>query len=527
MFPHGIPAEAVNRNKPTIASHRRTKILLGIGVCLAAFVLYLSTLAPGVLYYDRPLLMDSAMLQVHVYTLSITHPTGYPSYLMLTHLFTYLPFGDVAYQANLASAVYASGAVLLMYVAGMLLTRRVVAAAVGALAVAAGPTFWSMAVVTEVYTLNALLILVPLVALLMWRETRRDRYLLLAAFLAGFALTNHLTSGLIVPAGLLFVALVNRRKLWEWRLILKGVGLFLLGLVPYVYLPIRASASLPMKENDPTSLGRFYELVSGTQLTNTYFGLNLGALPGRLLFYGSNLAANFGPLLVIAAVGAVVAWRKDRPVAALTGALYLGWLAHALGYDIFDVHLYFIPTYLMVGLWTAFGADFLLRKLESHSFRRRAGVTLCGVLLLVPVAVAALNYTGVDRSDDDKGRRIIQAVSQNVEPGATVLHNRSSLWYMAFVEGRRTDLTLLDPFRPAGITTEDLAWPTKLSAVNAAARYATHDTTGVEAARQAAKDGPVYLLDQESVVIDDYRGAGFRVQTVEKGILYKIVPPDG
>lgn len=520
----------MNRDKPIVGSHRRqTTILLGMGVCLAALVLYVRTLAPGVLYYDRPLLMDSAMLQVHVRTLGITHPTGYPSYLMLTHLFTYLPVGDVAYRANLASAVYAAGAVLLVYVAGWLLTRRVISAAVGALAVAAGPTFWSMAVVTEVYTLNALLILAPLVALLLWRETRRDRYLLLATFLAGLALTNHLTSGLVIPAGLLFVALVDRRKLWEWRLILKGAALFLLGLVPYVYLPIRSASSLPMRENDPTSLGRFYELVSGTQLTNAYFGLNLGALPGRVFFYGSQLAAEFGPLLVVAAVGAVVVARGDRPGAALTGALYLGWLVHALGYDIFDVHLYFITTYLMVGLWTSIGADFLLQKIEAASFRsgRRATtlVALCGGLLLVPVAVAALNYTNIDRSDDDKGRRTIRAVSQNVEPGATVLHNRSSLWYMAVVEERRTDLTLLDPFRPAGITTQDLAWPKELSAVDAAARYATHDTTGVEAARQAAKDGPVYLLDQESVIIEDFQDAGFGVESVKSGILYKIIPP--
>ena len=44
--------------------------------------------------------------------LGITHPTGYPTYLMLTHLFTYLPFGDPAYRVNLGSAVYAALAVV-------------------------------------------------------------------------------------------------------------------------------------------------------------------------------------------------------------------------------------------------------------------------------------------------------------------------------------------------------------------------------------------------------------------------------
>ena len=38
--------------------------------------------------------------------LGVTHPTGYPTYLLLAHLFTYLPFGDSAYRVSLASAVF-------------------------------------------------------------------------------------------------------------------------------------------------------------------------------------------------------------------------------------------------------------------------------------------------------------------------------------------------------------------------------------------------------------------------------------
>ncbi len=136
-----------------------------------------------------------------------------------------------------------------------------------------------------------------------------------------------------------------------------------------------------------------------------------------------------------------------------------------------------------------------------------------------------MNYAEIDRSQDDKGRRTIEAVAGNVEPGATVLHNRSSLWYMTVVEGRRTDLTLLDPFRPVAVNTRDLSWPEELSDRDSAARYATHDPTGVEAAREAAKNGPVYLLDQDSVLVEDFRDAGFRVRSVERGILYEVIPP--
>jgi 4-amino-4-deoxy-L-arabinose transferase-like glycosyltransferase len=168
------------------------------------------TLAPTVLPYSSPDLLDAAMLQVQVAVLGISHPTGYPTYLMLSHLFTYLPVGDVAYRANLASAAWAALAVLVVYAAGLLLSRRVAAAAVGALTFGLGTALWSQAVIAEVYTLNALFLALTVLALLFWREHRRDCYLLISALLTGLCLTNHLTSGLLLPASLLYVGLVEQ-----------------------------------------------------------------------------------------------------------------------------------------------------------------------------------------------------------------------------------------------------------------------------------------------------------------------------
>jgi small-conductance mechanosensitive channel len=154
-------------SKDTVTEKTRSRetaftVLAGTCVTVFIFVLYLRTLAPTVLYYERPILLDSVMYQVQAIVLGITGPTGEPSWTMLTHLFTYLPFGDPGYSVNLASAVYGALAVAMLFVAGWLLTRRVAAAAVGALAFGLGESFWSQAVIAEIYTLNALLILLPI-----------------------------------------------------------------------------------------------------------------------------------------------------------------------------------------------------------------------------------------------------------------------------------------------------------------------------------------------------------------------------
>jgi hypothetical protein len=107
---------AVN-NKRKILGRRldgRFDYLIGSALGLASFGFYLVTLAPTVLYYGSEN-YDSAHLQVVAYTLGIPSYTGYPTYAMLAHLFTYLPLGDPAYRVNLASAVFAAMAVAMLY----------------------------------------------------------------------------------------------------------------------------------------------------------------------------------------------------------------------------------------------------------------------------------------------------------------------------------------------------------------------------------------------------------------------------
>ncbi|MDP9474483.1 MAG: DUF2723 domain-containing protein [Actinomycetota bacterium] len=87
---------------------------VALSVVLTSLLFYLKTLAPTVLYYEPTEFPDSVVLQTQAILLGIPHTTGYPTWVMLTHLFTYLPFGDLAYRVNLSSAVYAAATVLVL-----------------------------------------------------------------------------------------------------------------------------------------------------------------------------------------------------------------------------------------------------------------------------------------------------------------------------------------------------------------------------------------------------------------------------
>jgi hypothetical protein len=521
---------------------RRGAALLGGAVSIFVGVLYFGTLGPTVLPYGTPDTLDSPMLQAEVSVLGIGHPTGYPTYMMLTHLFTYLPIGAPAYRVNLASAVYGVAAVLVVYLTGVRLSGRAVAAAAGALAFGLSGAFWSQAVIAEVYTLEALLLALVILFLLLWRDSRECRYLLLSAFLVGISLTHHLTSVLLIPAAVSFVFLTDRRLFSRTGLMLKSLALFLLGLLPLLYLPVRALMHAPLNEADPSTPWRFLLLVTGGSFLAessekgrhcSPSSLALADASTKLGLFGDHLLGQYPLVLMLVGVlAAVYLLFTDHATALLLGVILFGCLGQAAVYlqlGIEDFYVFLIPAFLAFGLCISAGLGALLRWMESLAIGSTArGIllfVLSALMLVVPLSGVRDTYAAHDRSADYGGRRTIDAVAGNVDKGATVLHHRSPLWYMVLVEGRRRDLTLMDPFCTSWDRHTDVVWPGQISADEAADRYGTDDTTGVEAARRAAGTGRVYLLANSRARFEPFRRAGFDVVPVEEsGYLYELVP---
>lgn len=516
--------------------------LLGGAVAVLAGILYAGTLAPTVLPYGTPDTLDSPMLQAEVSVLGVGHPTGYPTYMLLTHLFTYLPFGDPAYRVNLASAAYGAAALLFVYLAGLKLCRRPVAAAAAALAFGLSGAFWSQAAISEVYTLEALLVALVILVLLVWRDGRDGRFLLLSAFLIGLSLTHHLTSILLVPGALAFVYLTDGRVFSKVGLMLKGLGFFLLGLLPFLYLPIRALMHASLNEADPSTPWRFLLLVTGGSFLAessergrhcSPSALSLADPSTKLGLLGDQLLGQFPLILMIVGVlGAFYLLFADRAAAILLGTLFFGCLGQAVVYlqlGIEDFYVFLIPAFLAFGLCIAAGLGALLRWTEglavSSAARKIILIALSLLMLVVPLVGIRDAYAAHDRSADFGGRDTIEAVVRHTRQDATVLHHRSPLWYMVLVERRRRDLTLIDPFCTSWDRYTDVVWPDGVSASEAADDYGTDDTTGVEAALKATKNGPVYLLANARSSPEPFREAGFDVVPVEKGaFLYELVP---
>ena len=135
-----------------------------VGLGLAAFALYLFTLAPGLMPGDTGDMIQAAA------TLREAHPPGYPLYALLGKLFVALPVGTIPYRVNLMSAFLGGLSVALVFLCLVLLTRQALAALAGALLFAGNYLFWTYFVLAETFALNNFFLALTAFLALRWRE---------------------------------------------------------------------------------------------------------------------------------------------------------------------------------------------------------------------------------------------------------------------------------------------------------------------------------------------------------------------
>ncbi len=450
-------ATSIARLARRLRSLAGSNAAMAVAVGLIALAVYLRTLAVSIAWGDSPELTAAA------WRAGVPHPTGYPLYMLLGYAFTHLcPWGSVAQRMNLLSALSAAGAVSLVYLLAWRLTHARWASALSALSLAFSQTFWSQAVIAEVYAFHLLLMAGVLGLVLTWERRGERRYLRLAAVAYGLCCTHHLLSGLLLP-GLLVIGLGAKRREQFVRELRWTVPLFLLPLCLYAYLPLVSARDLPVSFADLRSWSALVEHVTGKVYRAGMFhmtGVQLGAHLADYLGVGARghagyLPAQFGVgLLVLVPLGLWSLARRRRRLLGLTGLIYLVTVIYALNYNIYDVEIYYLPSHMMVALWIACGLrqagvwlGLLWRKIALPPAKRGPfGMALGVTLWIAPLTLLASNWSVNDHHDDWSALVYARAALAGLKPNALLLTEGDRyyfpLMYARYVEGRRLDVTL-------------------------------------------------------------------------------------
>jgi len=427
---------------------RAQRVVL-LGVALASLGLYVPTVAPDLTWANHG--ADGGDLIAAAWTGGVPHPTGHPVYMLMTRVWAMLPLGNVAYRLNLFSALMATGC-LVVSAAGVLYLLRAekpglrlgVAAGVS-LAMAAGRTLWSQAVIAEVYTLAAFWATLCLYLALRDDLAARPGHWLVLGAIFGLGMGSHLTVMLTAPALLVL--------LWP-RLSTRRVGLaatgLAVGLLPFAYLPLASRGDPPVNWGTPHTWEGFWWLVSGSLYHGYAFSLPLNELSGRLSAWAALWSTQWGwHGLFLVLAGWQLLWVTHRRFAGALLVLYATLTAYALGYHTPDSFVYLIPTYLFMGVPMAWGAVALWRvcgRVERWRTAARAGAIV--VLLAVPIWSVVSNRAEVDASGSDSARLWLEKVVEQAPPGALVVsgddRHTFALAYLQWVEGRRRDLLVVD-----------------------------------------------------------------------------------
>jgi len=530
--------------------------LMAAGVAIGALVLYILTLAPTTQFWDTSEYIAAAytlgiphppgnplfVVMAHVWGLI----PWVANYAQRINLFA------AATSAVSAGCWFLIGERWLRSFVPARWPRRLAALA-GAIVAATAFTVWNQSVVNEkVYTLSLLSIALILWLIVRWDDQpageAHDHYLLLIIYLLALTSTNHMMGVLVGPVVIILLypplkkqrpasaaertlewsqlvvffsvwALVMSLGLEHWQLVaaagvvfvgalvfaltagnamfaLAALGVMIVGLSVYTYLPIRAGFYPAINEGEPTTWDALWAVLTRAQYGKPSILDNPTQPPGagnsghtlvlywdQLLNYWQYFKWQFGHdwserwQLALALLfggfglfGAVRHWLADKRTAlamtflvfTFTFALvfYLnfkyGYSLHTqlpvLQHEVRERDYFFICSFAIWGIWVGMG---LAAGLEwiGEWFRERQPLESRRWLYGTPLLVVALiplfgNRLTASRKGETLARDFASDLLQSVEPYGVLVtagdNDTFPLWYAQEVEGIRRDVLIVN-----------------------------------------------------------------------------------
>ena len=412
---------------------------LPIAVFFLCFWGYLLTLCPTVYVEGSGELIGAS------YLLGTAHPTGYPLFCLAGRLFAaIMPWGNPAYKINLFTAfssACATGALslFLRYVG-----CRTWVAGITAVTFGFSATFWSQAVIAEVYGLSLLAAVLTMGFGLVAATTQDRRFLLLLGWIMGLGLTCHLNQILVWP-GVFFVLW------WKWpglrRLSWLQVYFLscLVGAYSIVfYLFVRNGLGPGFHWGYLGQAGLMWEHISGGLYRTSFFSLPLEGMWLNAQRWGVQLLSEFHPLLIpVALWGGWRGWQRDKAASIVVGGASIANLLLAFNYqrDPNGLGVFFLLSFLGMAILLGFALEDLLERLSRP---------IIGVLLvcLIPVGVIANNYSHADRSGVWTAHTYGTDILAALPYGAMLISEGDDasycIDYLQRIEGKRPDLRLIN-----------------------------------------------------------------------------------
>jgi hypothetical protein len=229
-------------------------------------------------------------------------------------------------------------------------------------------------------------------------------------------------------------------------LVVRTGAAFVVGLVPYLYLPLRALAGPADVYGTFLTWDGFFAHVSGQQFRGAMHFLSVESVPaalGAMPQIVDQLVSLSNVVFVgVGVAGVALLLVRDRWFGLLVvalGAVNVYFYANYMG----DLYHYLLTTWLILAVGLGYAAELAVRRLTGR-LGSPAGALAYAVVPLA-IVLAVTNWSTHDQSANHDGERFTAEVFDALPQGAVLVTYWDALTPLSYehcVEGVRRDLSL-------------------------------------------------------------------------------------
>jgi len=416
-------------------------VVVALAVFVGSFAFYVYT-GPGDLAWGEGAYYQRRVVQAQIGE----GPWDRPLYVILSQPFLHLPWGTPVERANFASAAFAAGACLFVYlllktllqVAPQFIARRV--GLVGAISLAVAHTFWLRAVTPGPETLGALLLAAILYYFLRFANEGRVPFFYLALAILGLSLSNNLMMLFLLPIFAVWVRVVRPPLVREiGKIRARGLAVFLASSALALAVTARSWAAagfdLPAERWEWVTFWRHHMMLSWE-----------APLKQSLTRFGITLLYSFPPWTAFfGLLGFLELFRRQKYVFWLIFPLFLVYAGLAITLTLPEPMNAYVPAWVLISIAVGYGwwkvladggardyvmalvlsaSPLLLYRFAPVAVERLQQQPRVGSFLSLPFEVPYDPLTHLlnpDRRDSPEARAFAQSALQELPDGARVV----------------------------------------------------------------------------------------------------------
>lgn len=467
--------------------HPRKKLsiptyLLNICLTAAFFTLYVVTLAPDVLP------ADNGEFQWIATQLGVAHPPGFTLYTMLGYLATRVPIGQsAAFRINLLSAFIGAATLFLVFKTVFDLTQRKVAAVTAVLTLGTATTYWAQSTIANIRSLTGFFTALFLFSLIRFGgdygngtqintdKHRSDRWLALGAFALGFGATHHPSLVFIGIVGITFVIWVQPSLIREPRRWIRPFLCGISGLLPLIYLPLRANSGAPGTSPSLATMNGFLNHVLARGFSGDFFYfIEPDVLWERFKVMGNVMTFQFNTWLLLGmGLGLFIVTRHNKKLAWLLGGSFLLHTFITATYRAPQTVEYMLPAYIPAVLLLGNGIGHFINTFSGnypedvkHHIVYFMGTTLTAVFIITAIWQGINRYQSFATLHQSQDTRHYAEALLDAAPDNTIIladwHWYTPLRYLQAVESQRPDVII--KFVPPSAGKYEDTWANRIQA---------------------------------------------------------------